>query len=1117
MRRKLLSFILTLVMVLGLIPGGSIVSKADTTYTFNKVTSSADLTSGTYLIVYEEESVAFKGSLSSLDAVGNTIAVTVSNSTIALADLNDTFTIDTTAGTIKSASGKFIGNASNSNGLTSSNTALTNTLSIDNDGNADVKSSGGAYLRYNAASNQTRFRYYKSATYTQQKSIQLYKLVESGSSTHAHSFGSWTSNNDGTHSRTCTASGCTLPNSKETGSCTYGEGVPTTAADCIHSGVMTYTCSLCGYSYTETIEPTGVHVDEDGDDVCDNCGADMPEQQVFTLVTSLQEGDQVVIVNHANSIALSSEKSGNYNKGVSVSPSNGQLIDPSDDLIFTVSVLPSGIEFTHGTDGKLSMGTSYSSFQWNEVNNIWTISNSATENAVYILNVGRNVYMEWYKSNSYWSGYKTITEELFAQDLYVLRSTSSHTHTWNDGVVTTEPTCGAEGVKTYTCTECNETMTEAIPATGIHVDGDNDGYCDVCHAEVESAESVVRRAYALEQGASLTGTYILSGRITEVVTAYNAQFGDITVNMAVTGADEPNIIQCYQLKASSVAGMSDAIPILAVGDDIMVRGTIKNYNGTIEFNKSCELLAFTDNTIHVHNYSWDHNVGTNGKHTLICANSDGLCESVSVQEDCTYGEVETIPATCVQEGSQIKTCTVCGYVRTVATLPATGIHTDANNDGICDDCGATFNRLFIGDEVVLISKDALMELSAISTTSTKYGVGTGYTDSPAGLMKLTVEAGSEGDTFAFLSDDGYLTWTSGNSLNVAEEKSINTSWKVTIDDDGNATILNAADEARQIWWNVGSPRFACYTGKTAGTAYYNVQFYKLASAPTITGRNAELKADLTVNIYADIDATKYPGAKMVVTIDGTDEKTIALPAAPEADGKYKFSYDGVIPSQMNDEIVASLQAADGTELDSKTFTLKSYLDAIPGSAEYAAYSADKKAAMDALIDDLLVYGREAQIKFEHNTDKLIVDASYTGSGRTSTENALTMTPNITSQADAVAAEHGYFKNVNVIHENQNWVRVLYTDKDKDGETTFTMQMGDGTPVAMTLDGGYLCTDGIAPMDYGTVMTFKAIRDGNPIATITYSVYTYCTRKGGNAFVDALYNYGVSAAAFAALD
>jgi hypothetical protein len=289
--------------------------------------------------------------------------------------------------------------------------------------------------------------------------------------------------------------------------------------------------------------------------------------------------------------------------------------------------------------------------------------------------------------------------------------------------------------------------------------------------------------------------------------------------------------------------------------------------------------------------------------------------------------------------------------------------------------------------------------------------------------------------------------------------------------------------------------------------------------PMITGRNAELKADLTVNIYATIEASEFPGAKMVVTIDGTDEKTIPMPTTPEADGTYKFTYDGVIPSQMNDEIVAKLCEADGTELDSQTFTLKGYLEAIPGSAAYAAYSAEKKAAMDALIDDLLVYGREAQIKFDHNTDNLTVDASYTGSGRVSTENLLTMSPNITSQADALAAEDGYFKNANVIHENQNWIRVLYTDKHNDGATTFTMQKGNGDPVAMTLTDGYLCTEGIAPQDYSTMLTFKAYRSGTAVATITYSVNTYCTRKHGtgNPFVDALYNYGASAAAFAALN
>ena len=38
-----------------------------------------------------------------------------------------------------------------------------------------------------------------------------------------------------------------------------------------------------------------------------------------------------------------------------------------------------------------------------------------------------------------------------------------HEHTWDAGVVTVAPTYKTEGVKTYTCTECGETMTEVIP------------------------------------------------------------------------------------------------------------------------------------------------------------------------------------------------------------------------------------------------------------------------------------------------------------------------------------------------------------------------------------------------------------------------------------------------------------------------------------------------------------------------------------------------------------------------------------------------------------------------------------------------------------------------------
>ena len=39
-------------------------------------------------------------------------------------------------------------------------------------------------------------------------------------------------------------------------------------------------------------------------------------------------------------------------------------------------------------------------------------------------------------------------------------------HSWNSGTVTTKATCTTDGVKTYTCKNCNKTKTETISATG---------------------------------------------------------------------------------------------------------------------------------------------------------------------------------------------------------------------------------------------------------------------------------------------------------------------------------------------------------------------------------------------------------------------------------------------------------------------------------------------------------------------------------------------------------------------------------------------------------------------------------------------------------------------------
>ena len=157
-----------------------------------KVTNSSDLTDGNYLIVYEGEgsSLAFDGSRDKteepkLDAANNTISVTISGGAIASSTTTDAsiFTINVIEGgySIQSASGYYIGQTGDANGMAVNTTAYTNTITFD-EGNADIVS-GGAYMRYNKSSGQERFRYYKSSTYTGQQPIQLYKYTNGGGGT----------------------------------------------------------------------------------------------------------------------------------------------------------------------------------------------------------------------------------------------------------------------------------------------------------------------------------------------------------------------------------------------------------------------------------------------------------------------------------------------------------------------------------------------------------------------------------------------------------------------------------------------------------------------------------------------------------------------------------------------------------------------------------------------------------------------------------------------------------------------------------------------------------------------------------------------------------------------
>ena len=61
-------------------------------------------------------------------------------------------------------------------------------------------------------------------------------------------------------------------------------------------------------------------------------------------------------------------------------------------------------------------------------------------------------------------GYTTHT--CACGDSYVDTYTAALGHAWDSGTVTKQPTATETGVRTYTCTRCNATKTETIPATG---------------------------------------------------------------------------------------------------------------------------------------------------------------------------------------------------------------------------------------------------------------------------------------------------------------------------------------------------------------------------------------------------------------------------------------------------------------------------------------------------------------------------------------------------------------------------------------------------------------------------------------------------------------------------
>ena len=112
---------------------------------------------------------------------------------------------------------------------------------------------------------------YQSGTQVRQCSVCGYTVTQTFAATGQHEYESrWTYDN-GSHWHKCTTNGCTAIEGKE--SHTPSDNGKVTQPTCTSAGYITYTCDVCGATYTQSTTSALGHSDANGDGKCDRCGA----------------------------------------------------------------------------------------------------------------------------------------------------------------------------------------------------------------------------------------------------------------------------------------------------------------------------------------------------------------------------------------------------------------------------------------------------------------------------------------------------------------------------------------------------------------------------------------------------------------------------------------------------------------------------------------------------------------------------------------------------------------------------------------------------------------------------------------------------------------------------
>ena len=275
----------------------------------------------------------------------------------------------------------------------------------------------------------------------------------------------------------------------------------------------------------------------------------------------------------------------------------------------------------------------------------------------------------------------TCTEEGYTGDTYCKvcdkvqkpgKSIPAKGHNWNEGVITTAATCENAGAKTYTCTVCNATKTEAIDATG--------------HTPVEVAEQPATCTEAGHKAGTKCSVceVILSGMEEIPATGHTEK----------TVAGKP--ATCTETGLTDGISCSVCGTVIKAQTEIPAKGHSWN-EGEITTSPTCENVGVKTYTCTVCKETKTEAINATG-HTPVdvaekpatCTEAGhkagtkcSVCEAIlsGMEEIPTTGHTEVIDAakapTCTETGlTEGKHCYACGEVITAQeTVPAKG-HTE---------------------------------------------------------------------------------------------------------------------------------------------------------------------------------------------------------------------------------------------------------------------------------------------------------------------------------------------------------------------------------------------------------------------------------------------------------